>query len=73
MSLWVYAVLAGLFYGLYFALVGIGLNLIFGVMRIINLAHGAFLMLGAYGAFYLYHLLGCFCQCLGYFRSRKCL
>lgn len=58
MSLLVYAVLAGLFYGLYFALVGVGLNLIFGVMRIINLAHGAFLMLGAYGAFYLYHLLG---------------
>ncbi|MDA3912984.1 branched-chain amino acid ABC transporter permease [Oleiagrimonas sp.] len=58
MSLLVYALLAGLFYGLYFALVGIGLNLIFGVMRIINLAHGAFLMLGAYGAFYLYTLLG---------------
>ncbi len=58
MSLFEYAVLAGLFYGLYFALVGVGLNLIFGVMRIINLAHGDFLMLGAYGAFYIYHLLG---------------
>lgn len=58
MSLLVYAVLAGLLYGLYFALVGVGLNLIFGVMRIINLAHGAILMLGAYGAFYLYHLAG---------------
>lgn len=58
MSLLVYAILAGLLYGLYFALVGVGLNLIFGVMRIINLAHGAILMLGAYGAFYLYHLMG---------------
>ncbi len=58
MNLLEYALLAGLFYGLYFALVGVGLNLIFGVMRIINLAHGDFLMLGAYGAFYLYHLLG---------------
>lgn len=58
MNLFEYALLAGLFYGLYFALVGVGLSLIFGVMRIINLAHGDFLMLGAYGAFYLYHLLG---------------
>lgn len=58
MSLLEYALLAGLFYGFYFALVGVGLNLIFGVMRIINLAHGDFLMLGAYCAFYIYHLLG---------------
>lgn len=58
MSLLPYALLGGLFYGLYFALVGLGLNLIFGVMRMINLAHGYVLMLGAYGAFYLYSLLG---------------
>jgi branched-chain amino acid transport system permease protein len=58
MSLLPYALLGGLLYGLYLALVGVGLNLIFGVMRIINLAHGGFLMLGAYGAFYAYHLLG---------------
>ncbi|AOU99214.1 amino acid ABC transporter [Acidihalobacter yilgarnensis] len=58
MGLLEYALLAGLLYGLYFALVAAGLNLIFGVMRIINLAHGDFLMLGAYGAFYLYHLMG---------------
>jgi branched-chain amino acid transport system permease protein len=45
-------------FGLYFSLVGIGLNLVFGVMRIVNLAHGAFLMLGAYAAYWLYHLLG---------------
>lgn len=50
--------LAGLVYGLYFSLVGIGLNLVFGVMRIVNLAHGAFLMLGAYAAYWLYTLLG---------------
>lgn len=53
-----YAVLAGLLYGLYFSLVGLGLNLVFGVMRIVNLAHGDFLMLGAYLAFWTYTLTG---------------
>lgn len=53
-----YAVLAGLLYGLYFSLVGLGLNLVFGVMRIVNLAHGDFLMLGAYLAFWSYTLIG---------------
>jgi branched-chain amino acid transport system permease protein len=41
------AIIEGLFFGLYFTLVGLGLNLVFGVMRIVNLAHGDFLMLGA--------------------------
>jgi len=49
-----YALLAGLIYGLYFSLVGLGLNLVFGVMRIVNLAHGDFLMLGALSAFWLF-------------------
>ncbi len=42
------AIIEGLLFGLYFTLVGLGLNLVFGVMRIVNLAHGDFLMLGAY-------------------------
>lgn len=42
-----YSILAGLLFGLYFTLVGLGLNLVFGVMRIVNLAHGDFLVLGA--------------------------
>ena len=50
--------LAGLLFGLYFSLIGLGLNLVFGVMRIVNLAHGDFLMLGAYCAFWLYTLFG---------------
>lgn len=57
-SMLVYAILAGLLYGLYFSLVGLGLNLVFGVMRIVNLAHGDFLMLGAYLAFWTYMLTG---------------
>src|SRR4029077_6127479 len=48
-----YSVLAGVLFGLYFSLIGLGLNLVFGVMRIVNLAHGDFLMLGAFLAFWL--------------------
>jgi branched-chain amino acid transport system permease protein len=51
-----YSLLAGLLFGLYFSLIGLGLNLIFGVMRIVNLAHGDFLMLGAFLAFWLFTL-----------------
>jgi branched-chain amino acid transport system permease protein len=51
-----YSVLAGVLFGLYFSLIGLGLNLVFGVMRIVNLAHGDFLMLGAFLAFWLFAL-----------------
>ena len=53
-----YALVAGVLFGLYFSLVGIGLNLVFGVMRIVNLAHGDFLMLGAFVAFGVVTLAG---------------
>jgi branched-chain amino acid transport system permease protein len=51
-----FTLIAGLLFGLYFSLVGLGLNLVFGVMRIVNLAHGDFLMLGAFLAFWLFTL-----------------
>ncbi len=50
----VYSIVAGLLFGLYFSLIGLGLNLLFGVMRIVNLAHGSFLMLGAFLAYYMF-------------------
>jgi branched-chain amino acid transport system permease protein len=46
-------VISGLLLGGIFALVAVGLTLIFGVMRILNFAHGDFLMLGMYFAFLL--------------------
>ncbi len=45
-------------YGLLLFLVASGLTLIFGVMGIINLAHGSFYMIGAYMAFTLSSLTG---------------
>jgi branched-chain amino acid transport system permease protein len=41
----------GLLVGGIYALVAIGLNLVFGVIRVVNFAHGEFLMLGMYGAY----------------------
>jgi branched-chain amino acid transport system permease protein len=50
--------LNGIQYGLLLFLVASGLTLIFGIMGIINLAHGSFYMVGAYMAFSLASLTG---------------
>ena len=47
-------------YGLLLFLVASGLTLIFGIMGVINLAHGSFYMIGAYMAFTLVGLVGNF-------------
>jgi len=51
-------ILNSLQYGLLLFLVGSGLTLVFGIMGIINLAHGSFYMIGAYLAFALTSLTG---------------
>jgi len=51
-------VLNGVQYGLLLFLVASGLTLIFGIMGIINLAHGSFYMIGAYLAYALTSLSG---------------
>jgi branched-chain amino acid transport system permease protein len=48
----------GLFTGGIYALVAIGLTLIYGVMLILNFAHGEFLMLGMYVAYWAFTLAG---------------
>jgi branched-chain amino acid transport system permease protein len=53
-------VLNSIQYGLLLFLVASGLTLIFGIMGVINLAHGSFYMLGAYAAFVLSGLTGSF-------------
>src|ERR1700738_2110899 len=42
------AVVQGIFLGAFYALLACGLSIMFGVMRIINLAHGDLAVLGAY-------------------------
>lgn len=49
---------SGLLLGGVYALIALGLTLIFGVMRVINVAHGTFLMVGAYITYWLFHLYG---------------
>ncbi len=52
------SLLSGVLVGGVYALIGIGLTLIFGVMRVINFAHGDLLMVGMYLTFYVFTLLG---------------
>jgi len=47
------AILQGIFLGAFYAVLACGLSVMFGVMRIINLAHGDIAVLGAYVAFYV--------------------
>ncbi|TFW06782.1 branched-chain amino acid ABC transporter permease [Oxalobacteraceae bacterium OM1] len=47
---------SGLLIGLIYALVAVGLTMIFGVMDIVNFSHGEFLMFGMYSSFWLYAL-----------------
>lgn len=51
-------VVSGILAGSLYALVALGLALIFGVMRVINIAHGPLLMLGAYTTYFLTTGLG---------------
>src|SRR5438270_4134065 len=57
---WLIQVLNSVQYGLLLFLVASGLTLIFGILGIINLAHGSFYMIGAYLAFSLTQRMGNF-------------
>lgn len=50
--------LYGLLLGGIYGLAASGLSLMWGVMKVINVAHGEFIMLGAYIAYWLYWILG---------------
>ena len=51
-------VLSGILIGSVYALMSVGLTLIFGVLRIVNFAHGEFLMMAMYGAWAVTKFLG---------------
>jgi branched-chain amino acid transport system permease protein len=52
------ATIYGLLQGCMFGLVAVGFSLVWGVMHVINLAHGAFVLLGAYLAWQLHAAFG---------------
>ena len=52
------AIVSGLANGAIYALVAVGLTLVFGVMRIVNFAHGEFLMIAMYAGYFAWALLG---------------
>ena len=52
------ATVNGLIIGLLYLLMAVGFTLVFGVMRMVNFAHGEFYMLGAFGAYFLTAVLG---------------
>jgi branched-chain amino acid transport system permease protein len=55
---WINAIVQGVLLGGLYALFAAGLSLMFGVMRFVNLAHGDFIIAGAFGALVLVEMTG---------------
>ncbi|MCZ6451432.1 MAG: branched-chain amino acid ABC transporter permease [Deltaproteobacteria bacterium] len=58
MILFVQAVINGVLIGSIYGLSALGLTLVWGIMDIVNLAHGEFIILGAFMNYFLFTLLG---------------
>jgi branched-chain amino acid transport system permease protein len=56
--------ITGLALGSIYVLVGVGLSLVFGLLTIVNFAHGAFFMLGAYVGVFVFARTGNFWVCM---------
>jgi branched-chain amino acid transport system permease protein len=70
--------LIGLINGAAYALLSLGLSIIFGLLNVINFAHGALYMLGAFVTWGLLHYAGipycarCSTACTGSIRCTTC-
>ncbi len=51
-------IVGGLLVGSLYGLAGLGLSLVFGVLKILNVAHGELIMLGGYAAFWMFSVFG---------------
>lgn len=52
------SLVSGVLVGSLYGLAALGLSLVFGVLKVLNVAHGELLMFGGYGAFWAFQLLG---------------
>ncbi len=51
-------IFSGMIIGSIYALIAVGLNLIYGTMRLLNIAHGELIMIGAYTTYWMFVLFG---------------
>ena len=58
MSILAQQLVLGFMIGGLYGLAAVGLSLVFGVLRVLNVAHGELIMLGGYGAYWLFALFG---------------
>ena len=65
MTFWAFQVLNGVSFGMLLFLLAAGLSLIFGLMRILNLAHGSYYLLGGYVALSVVRATGSFVLATG--------
>ena len=60
LQLWALQIFTGLALGSVLVLLAVGLSLIFGMLAVVNFAHGAFYMVGAYAGVFVFGLTGNF-------------